>query len=72
MQLIVAIRRYRLGGQWAMILSGGLSTIAGASFILQAAGAHASLTNIAGYATLGGIFFQISAIRLHRHVIEAQ
>ncbi len=62
-QLIVAILRYRLGGQWAMILSGGISAVAGASFILQAS---ASLTNVAGYATLGGGFFLISAIRLHR------
>lgn len=63
-QLIVAILRYRLGGQWAMILSGGISAVAGTTFILQAAGANASLTNVAGYATLGGVFFLISAIRL--------
>jgi len=62
-QLIVATRRYRLGGQWAMILSGGISTIAGASFVLQAA--NAPLTNLAAYATLGGVFFLVSAIRLH-------
>lgn len=65
-QLIVAILRYRLGGQWAMILSGGISAIAGTTFILRADGADASLTTIAGYATLGGIFFLISALRLHR------
>lgn len=63
-QLTVAILRYRLGGQWAMILSGGISAVAGTTFILQAAGANASLTNVAGYATLGGVFFLISAIRL--------
>lgn len=71
-QLVVAILRYRLGGQWAMILSGGISTLAGTSFILQAGGANASLTNIAGYATLGGVFFLISAIRLHRRAVEAK
>lgn len=65
-QLIVAILRYRLGGQWAMILSGGISAVAGTSFLLQAGGSNASLTTVAGYATLGGIFFLISAIRLHR------
>jgi len=70
-QLIVAILRYRLGGQWAMILSGGISTVAGTSFILQAGGANASLTNIAGYATLGGFFFVISAIRLHRRAANS-
>ncbi len=70
-QLIVAILRYRLGGQWAMILSGGISTLAGTSFILRAGGSNASVKGIAGYATLGGIFFLISAIRLHRRAGEA-
>ena len=65
-QMIVAIRRYRLGGQWAMILSGGISVLAGTSFVVMAGGPNASLTTVAGYATLGGIFFLISAIRLHR------
>ena len=68
-QLIVAILRYRLGGQWAMILSGGISALAGTSFILQAGGANASLTTVGGYAVLGGIFFLISAIRLHRRAV---
>jgi uncharacterized membrane protein HdeD (DUF308 family) len=67
-QLIVAILRYRLGGQWPMILSGGISVFAGTSFILSAGGANASLTNIAGYAVLGGVFFLVSAIRLGRTV----
>ncbi|WP_459547446.1 hypothetical protein [Nocardia sp. X0981] len=71
-QLIVAIRRYRLGGQWAMILSGGISTLAGASFIASAGAPDASLTTLAGYATLGGIFFLISAIRLHRRAAETR
>jgi uncharacterized membrane protein HdeD (DUF308 family) len=64
--LLVAVLRYRLGGQWAMILSGGISVIAGGDFIAMAGGPHPSLTGVAGYATLGGIFFLISAIRLHR------
>ncbi|MEU7765878.1 hypothetical protein AB0B25_12220 [Nocardia sp. NPDC049190] len=70
-QLLVAILRYRLGGQWAMILSGGISVLAGGSFILQASGPNASLGQVVGYATVGGIFFLISAIRLHR-VVKAQ
>lgn len=65
-QLIVAIRRYRLGGQWAMILSGGISVFAGTGFILMASGPNASVTGVAGYATLGGIFFLVSAIRLRQ------
>jgi len=36
-QLIVALRRRKLGGQWAMIVSGTISTFAGISFFLQAA-----------------------------------
>ncbi|MEU6267369.1 hypothetical protein [Saccharopolyspora shandongensis] len=70
-QLIVAIQRYRLGGQWAMILSGGISVLAGSSFIVMASGAKASLVSLSGYATLGGIFFLISAIRLHRNAARA-
>src|SRR5262249_47297486 len=65
-QLIVAIQRYRLGGQWALILSGGISLLAGSSFIVMASGAKASLVSLSGYAALGGIFFLISALRLHR------
>lgn len=66
-QLAVAVRRRRLGGQWAMILSGGISTLAGTGFILMASGPDAALTGLAGYATVGGVFFLISAIRLGRN-----
>jgi uncharacterized membrane protein HdeD (DUF308 family) len=65
-QLIVAVSRRRLGGQWAMILSGAISTVAGTAFVLQAGTPTASLTSLAGYATAGGVFFLISALRLHR------
>jgi len=62
-QLFVALRRRRaLGGQWAMILSGGISVIAGAGFIRQASSAT-SMKVLAGYAALGGVFFLISAVR---------
>ncbi|MFF2454471.1 hypothetical protein [Isoptericola sp. NPDC058082] len=65
-QLVVAVRRYRLGGQWAMILSGGISVLAGGGFVMMAGGPDAALTSLAGYATLGGVFFLASALRLHR------
>ena len=65
-QLVVAIQRRHLGGQVAMILSGGLSTLAGAGFIAMAGGTDAKLTGLAGYATLGGVFFLVSALRLGR------
>jgi uncharacterized membrane protein HdeD (DUF308 family) len=65
-QLVVAIRRRRMGGQWAMIASGAISALAGVSFLLMASKAGASLANVAGYALLGGIFFLVSALRLGR------
>ena len=65
-QLVVALRRRALGGQWAMIASGAISAFAGISFLLQAAAPHASLSNLAGYALLGGVFFLVSALRLGR------
>ena len=49
-----------------MIASGTISTVAGISFFLQAAAPHPSLSNLAGYALLGGIFFLVSALRLSR------
>jgi len=65
-QLVVALRRRRLGGQWAMILSGGISVLAGGSFVVMGGADKPSLTSLAGYAVLGGVFFLISAIRLRR------
>ncbi|WP_241153725.1 hypothetical protein [Nocardioides pantholopis] len=65
-QLVVAGRRRREGGQWPMILSGAISVLAGAGFVAMAGGSDASLTALAGYATLGGVFFLVSAIRLGR------
>lgn len=65
-QLVVGLSRRSLGGQWPMILSGGISVFAGAGFALQSAGASASFVGVAGYATLGGVFFLVSAIRLAR------
>lgn len=65
-QLIVGLSRRSLGGQWPMILSGGISVLAGVAFAVQSGSATASLVGLAGYATLGGIFFLVSAIRLNR------
>ncbi|WP_206794190.1 hypothetical protein [Amycolatopsis sp. MtRt-6] len=63
-QLFVGAARRGLGGQWPMILSGSISVVAGTSFIIQATMDGASLTALAGYATLGGVFFLVSALRL--------
>ncbi|MBB5158299.1 DUF308 domain-containing protein [Saccharopolyspora phatthalungensis] len=70
-QLVVAIRRRRLGGQWAMIASGAISVLAGVSFFLMASSAGASLANVAGYALLGGVFFLVSALRLGRNASQS-
>ncbi|MFK0173274.1 hypothetical protein ACIQU5_31270 [Streptomyces sp. NPDC090306] len=65
-QLVVGAVRRQLGGQWAMIASGAISTLAGASFFAQAGATGASLRNLAGYALLGGVFFLVSALRMGR------
>ncbi|MGW1209246.1 hypothetical protein ACWD5F_06375 [Streptomyces sp. NPDC002499] len=65
-QLLVGVARRPMGGQWAMIASGGISVLAGASFIRGASQDDPSLSALAGYATLGGIFFLVSAFRLTR------
>jgi len=65
-QLIVAVRRLKLGGQAAMIFSGGLSAVVGASFVVMAAKDHPMLAGVAGYAVGGAVFFLISAVRLGR------
>jgi uncharacterized membrane protein HdeD (DUF308 family) len=65
-QLTVGVTRRNLDGHWPMIISGAISTVAGTSFILQAAQEDATLVNLAGYATLGGLFFLVSALRLGR------
>ncbi|CAM5228692.1 hypothetical protein SALBM311S_12941 [Streptomyces alboniger] len=65
-QLLVGAARRQLGGQWAMIASGAISTLAGATFLAQAGKDGASLTNLAWYAFVGGIFFLVSALRLGR------
>lgn len=65
-QLATGLSRRRLGGQWPVILSGGLSVLVGFAFLAQGLGGSNSVTSVAGYATLGGVFFLVSAIRLTR------
>ncbi|TDD19386.1 hypothetical protein [Nonomuraea diastatica] len=69
-QLIVGVSRLTMGGQWPMILSGGISVLAGGSFFLGASAPNPVLTNVAGYAVLGGVFFLVSALRLGRAAKE--
>ncbi|MGW8454665.1 hypothetical protein ACWGLO_24610 [Streptomyces niveus] len=65
-QLLVGVARRPMGGQWAMIASGGISVLAGASFVRGASQDEPALSTLAGYAVLGGIFFLVSAIRQTR------
>lgn len=67
LQLATAIRRWKdLGAQWAMILSGAQSALAGAFFIIQSSGSMPpAIFKIAGYAAVGAIYFLISAMWLH-------
>jgi uncharacterized membrane protein HdeD (DUF308 family) len=65
-QLVVGVGRRAMGGQWPMILSGGISVLAGGNFVASASGSDPKLNSVAGYAVLGGIFFLVSALRLGR------
>lgn len=64
-QLITAIRNRRSGGQVAQMLSGGISVLAGSAFLIQGLQGAGTIVGVGGYATLGAIFFLISAIRLN-------
>ncbi|SCD41217.1 hypothetical protein GA0115246_101461, partial [Streptomyces sp. SolWspMP-sol7th] len=70
-QLVVGVLRRRIGGQWAMIASGAISTLAGASFFAMAGQDGAELGSLAGYAFLGGVFFLVSALRIKRPAVRA-
>lgn len=59
----MAIRRRRSGGgQLPLIVSGGLSTIAGVSFIAQSGSHDAHLTFIGGYMALGAVLYVLWAL----------
>jgi hypothetical protein len=65
-QLITGVRRWKsFGAQWAMILSGAQSGLAGAFMLSKAAGpAPVSIADIAPYAAFGAFYFLISAVSL--------
>ncbi|MEU9958476.1 DUF308 domain-containing protein [Streptomyces sp. NPDC050982] len=64
-QLVVAIRRRRtVGAQWPMVISGGLSVLAGASFAAMSSSPTSGLSTIAGYSAFGAFWFLVSAITL--------
>lgn len=64
-QLVTAIRRQRtVGAQWPMIISGGLSVIAGVAFASMSGSATSGLSTLAGYSAFGAFWFLVSAIAL--------
>jgi uncharacterized membrane protein HdeD (DUF308 family) len=66
-QLAVATRRRPyVGRQTAMLVSGGLSTLAGITFNIMATSSDPKLSNLAGYAGIGALLFIFSAFRLRR------
>ena len=63
-QLITALRNRGSGGQIPQMLSGGISVLAGGGFLTQGLQGAGNIAGVGGYATLGAVFFLISAIRL--------
>ncbi len=62
-QLITGVRRWRtFGAQWAMILSGAQSMLAGVFFVTQAGRAKIpTIMDVAPYAAFGAFYFLVSA-----------
>jgi uncharacterized membrane protein HdeD (DUF308 family) len=68
-QLGDAVRRRAEGRQLPMIISGGLSTLAGISFLAASGMDDAHLTNLSGYMALGALLYLLWA---HRNRIAPQ
>jgi uncharacterized membrane protein HdeD (DUF308 family) len=66
-QLFLGLRRRKpIGGQWPMIISGGLSVLAGISFIATSGAPKTGLTTLAGYSAFGAFWYLVGAILLIR------
>jgi uncharacterized membrane protein HdeD (DUF308 family) len=65
-QLVTAVKRWKsYGAQWAMILSGAQSVLAGVFMLKQASGPQlVGITDIAPYAAFGAFYFLVSAVSL--------
>ena len=66
LQLAAGVRRWKaVGAQWAMVLSGAQSAIAGAVFVKGALGpAVPGIQAFAPYAAVGAFYFLVSTIAL--------
>lgn len=64
-QLVTGVRRWKTGAQWAMVLSGAQSALAGGFFIMRATSdAIPGIADIAPYAAFGAFYFLVSALWL--------
>jgi uncharacterized membrane protein HdeD (DUF308 family) len=65
-QLATGIRRWKsYGAQWAMILSGAQSALAGFFFVKMAGGSEpVGITTVAPYAAFGAFYFLVAAVWL--------
>jgi hypothetical protein len=70
LQLIVGLIRRRQvgGGQWAMILSGAQSALAGVAFFLGGLSDKRHIHDVGGYALFGALYFLIGGILLTRRL----
>ena len=67
LQLVVGlVRRKSLGGQWAMILSGAQSTLAGGTFIAGGLSGRMHARDLGGYAIFGAVYFLGAGLLLLR------
>jgi uncharacterized membrane protein HdeD (DUF308 family) len=63
LQLATAIRRRKSDrGQWAMMLSGAQSALAGGFFIAQQGAGTSVVQTLSGYAAVGAVYFLISGL----------
>ncbi|WP_446743664.1 DUF308 domain-containing protein [Silvibacterium acidisoli] len=72
LQLIAGFvrRKQELGGQWAMILSGAQSTIAGIAYFVGGLADKRHIKDVSGYAAFGAIYFLIGGILLTRKLSQ--
>ena len=71
-QLAIGIsRRTRLGGQWAMILSGIQSAAAGVAFVLGGLHDKTHIKDLGAYAIFGGVYFLIAGFLMHRKLSQS-
>jgi hypothetical protein len=68
LQLIAGLirRKQEVGGQWAMILSGAQSTLAGVAYFVGGLLNKRHIRDVAGYAIFGAVYFLIAGILLTR------